>query len=111
VNKSYTFSGLLVLGLGAARLDVITLPVSAFLFLIVLTTMFVKQHYFYDAVLALVIFIIMNIIVYSLKLYPKYTNKLKVKYKEEKEKLDNKRKDKKDKKDKNNKKSKKINTN
>ena len=80
----------------------IKIPVSLFLFLIVLTTMLVKQHYFYDAVLALIIFIVMNIIVYSFKLYPKYTNRLKKKYNDGKEKL----KEKKDKK-----KNKKINTN
>ncbi len=95
----------------------VKIPVSLFLFLIVLTTMLVKQHYFYDAALALLIFIIMNIIVYEFKLYPKYTNKLKKKYKEEKEKIDNRKKDKKEinkketNKKENNKKNKKINTN
>ena len=86
----------------------VKIPVALFLFLIVLTTMFVKQHYFYDAVLALIIFIIMNIIVYSLKIYPKYTNKLKKKYKEGKDKIDNKKKNNKIEKKKVNKK---INTN
>ena len=73
----------------------VKIPVSAFLFLIVLTTMLVKQHYFYDAVLALIIFIIMNIIVYSFKLYPKYTNKLKKKYNDDKEKIKTKKTNKK----------------
>lgn len=80
----------------------VKIPVSLFLFLIVLTTMLVKQHYFYDAVLAFIIFVIMNIIVYKFKLYPRFTNKLKKKYNEEKEKQ-SKRKE--------SKKNKKINTN
>jgi len=80
----------------------VKIPVSLFLFLIVLTTMLVKQHYFYDAVLAFIIFVIMNVIVYKLKLYPRFTNKLKKKYNEEKEKQ-SKRKE--------SKKNKKINTN
>ena len=57
--------------------------------------MLVKQHYFYDALFALIIFIIMNIFVYSFKIYPKYTNKLKKKYNEDKEKLKEKKKNKK----------------
>ena len=80
----------------------VKIPVSLFLFLIVLTTMLVKQHYFYDAVLAFIIFVIMNVIVYKFKLYPRFTTKLKKKYNEEKEKQ-SKRKE--------SKKNKKINTN
>ena len=80
----------------------VKIPVSLFLFLIVLTTMLVKQHYFYDAVLAFIIFVIMNVIVYKFKFYPRFTNKLKKKYNEEKEKQ-SKRKE--------SKKNKKINTN
>ena len=75
----------------------IKIPVASFLFLIVLTTMLVKQHYFYDAVLAFIIFIITNIFVYKFKIYPKYTNKLKKRYREEQEKIDIKKKSKKNK--------------
>ena len=53
----------------------VKIPLSLFLILIVLTTMIIKQHYFYDAVLAFIIFVITNIIVYGFKLYPKLTNK------------------------------------
>jgi len=59
----------------------VKIPLSLFLILIVLTTMFIKQHYFYDAVYAFIIFAITNIIVYSFKLYPRLTNIIKKKIK------------------------------
>ena len=55
----------------------IKVPVALFLLLIAVSTLMVKQHYFYDAILALIIFVIVNIITYSFKLYPKITNKIK----------------------------------
>ena len=58
----------------------IKVPISLFLLLIVLSTLIVKQHYFYDAIFALVIFIVVNIITYSLGLYPKITNYIKKKF-------------------------------
>ena len=80
----------------------VKVPASLFLIAIVISTMLVKQHYFYDVIIALVIFIITNLFVYKLKLYPRFTNKLKKKYNEEKEKQTKRRE---------NKKNKKINTN
>lgn len=58
----------------------IKVPLSLFLLLIVLSTLIVKQHYFYDAIFALVIFVVVNIITYSLGLYPKITNYIKKKF-------------------------------
>ena len=71
----------------------VKIPLSLFLFLIVLTTLFVKQHYFYDAVYAFIIFAVVNIIVYVFKLSPKITCYIKKKYNIE----DNKKKSKKNK--------------
>ncbi len=58
----------------------VKIPLSLFLMFIILTTLLIKQHYFYDAVYAFIIFVVVNVVVYAFKLYPKVTNKIKKKY-------------------------------